>query len=234
MSRPLIACAHGTHDSAGRAAIDALVQAMRRLAPEVPIEVAYVNVQAPTPEDVVRANAAGEPPVLVPLLLTPGYHVNVDLTRAARLREGAVVAGPLAAAPEIVALFTRRLHDGIGGSDTDSGSVIVLAAAGSSDERARQVVDDCAARLSDALGEPVRTAYASASEPRIDDEVARAHAQAARVVVASYVLAPGHFADRIAAAGADVTTAPLLADEAGVVAIARVALRHYRQAMDSR
>ncbi len=38
-------------------------------------------------------------------------------------------------------------------------------------------------------------------------------AGAARVVVAAYLLAPGHFASRLTEAGADAVTAPLLPDE---------------------
>jgi sirohydrochlorin ferrochelatase len=48
----------------------------------------------------------------------------------------------------------------------------------------------------------------------VPDAVAAARAAgAARVVVAAYLLAPGHFADRLAAAGADAVTAPLLPDD---------------------
>jgi sirohydrochlorin ferrochelatase len=48
----------------------------------------------------------------------------------------------------------------------------------------------------------------------VPDAVAAARAAGAeRVVVAAYLLAPGHFADRLAAAGADAVTAPLLPDD---------------------
>jgi hypothetical protein len=43
------------------------------------------------------------------------------------------------------------------------------------------------------------------------------------VVVAAYLLAPGHFAGRLAAAGADAVTAPLLPDDR----VARVLLDRY-------
>jgi sirohydrochlorin ferrochelatase len=50
--------------------------------------------------------------------------------------------------------------------------------------------------------------------PAVPDAVAAARAAgAARVVVAAYLLAPGHFADKLAAAGADAVTAPLLPDD---------------------
>jgi sirohydrochlorin ferrochelatase len=60
---------------------------------------------------------------------------------------------------------------------------------------------------------PVTVGYGSASLPRIADAVEQARrAGAARVVAASYLLAPGFFRDRVSAAGADVMTAPLAPD----------------------
>jgi hypothetical protein len=50
---------------------------------------------------------------------------------------------------------------------------------------------------------------------------------AQRVVVAAYLLAPGHFHDKLAGAGADAVTAPLLPDER----IAAVLLDRYDAAV---
>jgi hypothetical protein len=47
------------------------------------------------------------------------------------------------------------------------------------------------------------------------------------VFAASYVLAPGHFAGVIAAAGADVVTEPLAPDDA----VAAVVVERYRAAL---
>src|SRR3712207_9111535 len=56
-------------------------------------------------------------------------------------------------------------------------------------------------------------AYGSAARPAVPDAVAAARsAGAGRVVIASYLLAPGHFHDKLAGAGADQVTAPLLPD----------------------
>jgi sirohydrochlorin ferrochelatase len=91
---------------------------------------------------------------------------------------------------------------------------VVLAAAGSSDPRSVRDVEDTAALLQRDWGGPVTTGYGSAAKPPVPDAVAAARAAgAARVVVASYLLAPGHFHDKLAGAGADVVTAPLLPDE---------------------
>ena len=50
--------------------------------------------------------------------------------------------------------------------------------------------------------------------PTVPDAVRSARrAGAERVVVAAYLLAPGHFHDKLAGAGADAVTAPLLPDD---------------------
>jgi sirohydrochlorin ferrochelatase len=60
----------------------------------------------------------------------------------------------------------------------------------------------------------VTTGYGSAAQPPVPDAVAAARRGGAeRVVVASYLLAPGHFHDKLAGAGADLVTAPLLPDD---------------------
>jgi hypothetical protein len=59
----------------------------------------------------------------------------------------------------------------------------------------------------------VRVGFISAASPRLPDavELERAEAPGARVIIATYLLAPGYFADLAGEAGADVVTAPLLA-----------------------
>jgi len=75
---------------------------------------------------------------------------------------------------------------------------------------------------------PVTTGYGSAARPTVPDAVLAARRGGAeRVVVASYLLAPGHFHDKLAGAGADVVTAPLLPDER----IAAVLLDRYDTAI---
>jgi sirohydrochlorin ferrochelatase len=60
---------------------------------------------------------------------------------------------------------------------------------------------------------PVGVGYGASAHPSVPEAVAAARATGAeRVVVASYLLAPGHFHSRLAEAGADVVTAPLAPD----------------------
>jgi sirohydrochlorin ferrochelatase len=91
----------------------------------------------------------------------------------------------------------------------------VLAAAGSSDERA---VVDCRRAgelLAERLGVPVSVGFLSAAEPALPEAVAAARTAAAGapVYVSPYLLAPGYFLDLVDAAGADVVAAPLLTPE---------------------
>ena len=83
--------------------------------------------------------------------------------------------------------------------------------------------------LGELLRRPVAAAYLSAARPRLDEAVAAARAAgAARVVVATYLLAPGFFADLAGRCGADVVTPPLLVPDGPVpAALVDVVLNRY-------
>jgi sirohydrochlorin ferrochelatase len=216
----LVACAHGTRSPAGRRLVAELAPAVHRLRPEVVTTSAFVDVQSPTVGDVVAGlAAAGTPAVVVPLLLSGGYHVHVDIAAAVAAHPGAVAAAPLGPDPRLVAVLRDRLS-AVGADPADPATAVVLAAAGSSDPRAIADVERTAALLQESVAGTVTTGYGSAARPTVSEAVAAARAGgAARVVVAAYLLAPGQFADRLAEAGADSVTAPLLPDDrvAGIV-----------------
>jgi len=123
------------------------------------------------------------------------------------------------------------LHDRLlqaGADPRDPLTAVVLAAAGSSDPRSVADVEDTADLLQRSWAGPVTTGYGSAATPAVPDAVLAARRGGAeRVVVASYLLAPGHFHDKLASAGADTVTAPLLPDER----IAAVLLDRYDAAL---
>jgi sirohydrochlorin ferrochelatase len=210
----LVACAHGTRNPTGRRLVAELALAARRLRPGLVTTAAFVDVQPPTVVDVVAGLAAeGQPAVVVPLLLSGGYHVHVDIAGAVAAHPGAVAARPLGPDPRLVDVLADRLT-AAGADPADPGTAVVVAAAGSSDPRAVADVERTAALLQRGRSGPVTCGYGSAAAPSVPDAVAAARAAgAARVVVAAYLLAPGHFAGRLAAAGADAVTAPLLPDD---------------------
>ena len=162
--------------------------------------------------------------IVVPLLLTAAYHSKTDIparlaeARAAVPGLAARYAGTLGPHPLLLAALERRLAEadpGLAAGDRQRTSV-VLAAAGSSDPRANATVAALAARWQARGGwRRVVPAYASAAGPAPGEAVRALRASAADgpVVVASYLLAPGYFADKIRAAaleaGADVVSAVL-------------------------
>lgn len=205
MTPELVAVSHGTSSPAGQAAVAGLVDAVRRRLPDIGVHDAFVDVQEPTPETVLDSSAGSA--VVVPLLLAPGFHVHVDIARAVsgRSATAAPVLGPADAITAI--LLDRLVAVGLGGDDA-----VVLGVAGSSDVRAHQSVDRTAARLAMRLGREVRVGHLGGTGRPVGDVVAEAGTSGRRVVVATYLLAPGHFADLLRRCGAGAVTAPLLDD----------------------
>jgi len=85
----LIGCSHGTADDAGRATIRALLQQVRDAVAAlgggaVEVREAFVDVQYPRVDAVVATAVDAVPAgaVVVPLLLSGGFHVHVDIARA--------------------------------------------------------------------------------------------------------------------------------------------------------
>ncbi len=209
----LVGCSHGTRDPAGRDAIHGLLDGVHFARRDVGVREAFVDVQEPEIADVVAgvlAEDVAASVVVVPLLLSGGYHVHVDIARAVDAFPGrAVAAPPLGPDPRLIDLLLTRLAE-VG---TEAGDAVVVAAAGSSDPRAAEAVAEVAAGVAGVHGGPVSVGYGSAARPSVPEAVAAARAAGAgRVVIASYLLAPGFFHDRLAEAGADVITAPLAPD----------------------
>ncbi|AGL17655.1 sirohydrochlorin chelatase [Actinoplanes sp. N902-109] len=197
MTGTLVAVAHGTRSAAGQAQIRELVGRVALRLPGVDVRLAYVDVQQPYVGDAVPRPGA----VIVPLLLSTGYHVRVDIAEAAA-RTGAVVTAPLGPDPALV--HSLRAGIAAGGSDA-----VVLAAAGSSDPGWRADVD----RIAGQLGATV--AYTSGAERRVPEVVAGLRDRGARrVTVAAYLLAEGLFYRSLHRAGADAVTPPLCAGPA--------------------
>jgi sirohydrochlorin ferrochelatase len=177
--------------------------------------------------------------VVLPLLLTAAYHSDADLPallgeatrRLPRLRIS--YGEPLGPHPELFRALDRRLAEADPApSASPSGTAVVLAAAGSSRPAANAAVARAAAAWQRARGwRSVVPAYASAAAPSPGEAVAALlRAGAARVVVATYLLAPGVFADQVRerslAAGAAVVSAPLGA----APEVADVVIERYQQA----
>jgi sirohydrochlorin ferrochelatase len=216
---PLVAVAHGSRDPRAAATINELLALVRSRAAArglagLDVRGAFLDHCAPSPRQVLSGIAESDSAcVVVPLLLTAAYHSKTDIpahiAAAASALPGLDVRYADTLGPDrlLLAALERRLADaGITVGDRDRGSAartsVVLAAAGSSDPMANATIAALAAQWQAARGwRAVVPAYASAAGPRPDAAVAalRAAEPDTPVVVATYLLAPGYFADKIRA-----------------------------------
>jgi hypothetical protein len=122
---------------------------------------------------------------------------------------------------------------GVGSAAERAATSVVLAAAGSSDPTANATVAAMAAQWRSSRGwRDVVPAYASAAGPRPDEAVLSLRdGGAARVVVATYLLAPGYFADKIRAAALGAGAAAVSATLGAAPEVADVVLDRYRSAV---
>jgi len=226
-SPPLVAVAHGSRDPRGAATVSELLSAVRTRAPGLDVRAAFLDHCAPSlPRALGSVDATSA--IVVPLLLTAAYHSKTDiparLAAAASARPGldVVTAETLGPHPLLLAALERRLREA-GVTVGDPGTSVVLAAAGSSDPSANAVVAALAARWQRERGwRAVLPAYASAAAPTPAEAVRALRADGhATVVVATYLLAPGYFADKIRSTALDagasavsgvLGTAPEVAD----------------------
>ncbi|MCW2885091.1 MAG: hypothetical protein QOE54_2736 [Streptosporangiaceae bacterium] len=239
VSRPLVAVAHGSTDPRAAATVEQLLGAVGLRRPGLRVLTSYLDHAPPTPVKVLDGLAAGgaREAVVLPLLLTAAYHSKIDIpgvlstvaTRHPRFRMR--TAGTLGPHPLLLGALERRLAE-TGVETGDPSTAVVLVSAGSSDPSANAVIESMARAWSARGWWAVRPAYASAARPAPAEAVrALREAGAPRVVVASYFLAPGYFADKVRteslAAGATAVSAVLGA----APELAEIILQRYAEAL---
>jgi sirohydrochlorin ferrochelatase len=227
--RGFVAVAHGSADPRAAAAIGELAPLVARRAAErglsvPPMRVAYLGHAAPSVPQVLGTFGPGAHVTVLPLLLTAAYHSKTDIPRLlARTGRRITYGQPLGPHPLLLRALERRLPPTALQNPAEVG--VVLAAAGSSDPEANVTIARLAAQWQARTGWfAVRPAYGSApaaagGQGSTPPDPATAVTQlreagARRVVVATYLLAPGLFADRIReaslAAGAAAVSPALL------------------------
>jgi sirohydrochlorin ferrochelatase len=202
-----VGVAHGTRNPAGVDAVLQIIDGLRRSSPSREVRAAFIELAEPDVRTALAGIPADRRAVLVPLLLAPGYHDRVDLPAAIAAARPATAHAPVLGPDPLLAIaLAERLRD----AGRRPGDAVVLAAAGSSDPAAIASVHTQAGLLARELGTAVTVGFGSAAAPDVPTAVAAARmAGVDRVAIAPYLLAPGHFADRLAAAGADLVAEPL-------------------------
>jgi sirohydrochlorin ferrochelatase len=248
---PLVAVAHGSRDPRAAATVAELLavvraRAARRGLPGLDVRAGFLDHCAPSLPQVLGSVPAASDAmtrsqaVVVPLLLTAAYHSKADipaqLAAAAAARPGldVVSAGTLGPHSLLLTALERRLREaGVATGDaSEAETSVVLAAAGSSDPAANATIAELAARWARERGwRAVLPGYASAAGPRPADCVrALRDGGAARVVVATYLLAPGYFADKIRDAALDAGADAVSAALGAAPEVADVVLDRYLEA----
>jgi len=198
----LVAVAHGSKDPRASAIVAELAAVARERSPGLDLRTAFLGHAPPSLPQVLGTIEADRPVTVLPLLLTAAFHSKSDIPRMlARVgRPGVSYGATLGPHPLLIDALDRRLAEADPGAHADPGrTAVVLAAAGSSDPEANATIARLAAQWQSRAGwHAVRPAYASAAGPSPAAAVAGLLRDGApRVAVATYLLAPGLFADRI-------------------------------------
>lgn len=169
----LLTVSHGTSDPRGRRAIARLAEAARaRVGADIAAH-AFVDVERPDVPTALAKLPTDATVVIVPLLLSRGYHLHHDIRCAATADHRRVlVAGALGPDPRLATLLARRLHE-TGVQEDDS---VVLAAAGSSDPLGVEDARAAAGLLAAHLRRRVGLAFLGALEPSLASAIRTAAA----------------------------------------------------------
>ena len=198
----LVTVAHGTRKAAGnRVAVEITRLAAGRLG--IDAVTSYVELCDPLLSEVMAASDV--PTVVLPLLLSTGYHLRQDLPAAVAGAGGPVVLGR-SLGPH--ALLADAQVDQLRSAGAEPGRPLVMVAAGSSDALATRDLDRAGELLARAWGAPVRVATLSGLGRRPEEVVRDGDC------VSPYLLASGFFADRAARVARDAGAA-LVADVIG-------------------
>jgi sirohydrochlorin ferrochelatase len=210
----LLIAAHGTESADGSATTAALVDAVATAAPDVPVSLCFLDVVGPSLADAL--DSIDGPTVVVPLLLSTGYHVQSDIPAVVGDRPDVRIAAHLGPDPSIISALADRL-----GSSTAASTVLV--GVGSSRPEARPELESAGRQLAQRLGRPV------VAMTLFEDVRGTLTAQPQPVDVATYLLAEGEFYSRLCAAADGVATvaAPLGAHPE----LVRLVLARYRAAL---
>ncbi len=188
----LLVVAHGTASVAGRTTTERLVAAVAA-ARDVPVERCFLDVVDPRLPDALD----GSPTVVVPLLLSTGYHVQSDIPAAVAAHPRTAIARHLGPDDLLIDALLDRMGP--------PGEAVALVGAGSSRDEAAAELADTATRLGQRVQRDVTVLTMA-------DDLASAFASLPRPLsVATYLLAEGYFADTLRrAAEPGVTVAPPL------------------------
>jgi sirohydrochlorin ferrochelatase len=236
----MVAVAHGSRDPRAAATVAALLDAVRARRPDVPVHASFLDHAPPAPDRVLDGLAldGADEAVVLPLLLTAAYHSKTDIpgvlnrVRGRHPRLALRTADTLGPHPLLLDALERRLSEA-GAAPGDPDTAVVLVSAGSSDASANATVAGLAREWRARGLREVVPAYATAARPAPGEAVrALLAAGAPRVAVASYILAPGHFADKVRRESQEAGAAAVSPALGAAPEIADLIVRRYTGALE--
>jgi sirohydrochlorin ferrochelatase len=180
----LLIAAHGTRSPAGQQTIRALVAAVAAARPALEVSLCFLDVAEPSLEQAVAATTRAT--VVVPLLLSSGYHVLTDIPAIAARSSHVMVGRHLGPDPLVI----DALIDRLAAARSATAATTLLARVGSSRAEADAEFDTARTELARRLGRPVGVLRLDNATPE------RIRQLPAPVEIATYLLAEGDFLDR--------------------------------------
>ncbi len=234
----LIAVAHGSRDPRSAATMSAVVADIAAARPEIDVRLAFLDLNAPSVEQVVNAVAAQghTRAVVAPLLLGSAYHARVDLpgllaaahtAHPQLLLTRADVLGP---DPRLITILRDRTLAALAPTsdarpqrgeplDAKANVGVAVAAVGAASAAANARTGEVARQLAATTGWQTEICFAT-TEPSVPQAISRLHARGAeQVLVAPWFLAPGLLTDRLLAAAPDVVHAQVIGPDAALTEI---------------
>lgn len=225
----LVTVAHGTRVAHGNQVAASITEQAARIL-GVPATTSYVELCEPLLADVMAQRTGGlgrsaAPDVVVPLLLSTGFHIKTDIPDAVADAHS-ILTRPLGPDPMLTAVMCRRLQE----AGAVPGMPVVMAAAGSNDSDALPDLAEAERLLALAWGGPVFTATVAGAGRPLADAIAEARGYG-EVAISTYLLSPGFFSRKAATIASEqgVThVAGVLGDHARIV---ELVVRRYRAAL---
>jgi sirohydrochlorin ferrochelatase len=186
----LLVAAHGTRSEAGLATIGYLVGAVRSQRPSLRVELGFLDVAEPSVRDVLSADLG--PVVVVPALLSSGYHVLTDIPQLVDGRPATRVARHLGPHRMLSDAISDRLGAARAGR-APTGRIVLVGTGSSHPDGAADLAaaaEDLAQRTSSRV-HPLTLGAEDLAEQL------GSLAAASPVEVATYLLAEGTFMDHL-------------------------------------
>ncbi len=186
---PLVLAAHGSADPGFHAVITTLASTVASARPGLDVRIGYLEHGPPDLADVADPGT-----VVVPALLTNGYHAHIDIPSRA---PGATIAAAIGPDPRLARVLANRLRE----AGWDGRRSVAVVGAGSADEAALDDVRRVAHALTQLTGAAARAVFAGSGEPAL--------ATVAGEAVVPYLIGPGRYAAVITGVRSPVRAAPL-------------------------